>query len=64
VAIVATSTDSIDMARKKLSAPKEMETFMFPSLHQDVVNTVSNAVTSTQVNNEDSDEASNNEHAT
>ena len=54
------------MARKKFSKSKgeTMTSFMFPSLHQDVVNAVSDEITSTWFHKEDSDKNSNNEYST
>ena len=54
------------MARKKRSKPKgETRTsFMFPSLHQDVSNAVSNEIHSTWFSKKGSDEDSNNKYST
>ncbi|KAF2463846.1 uncharacterized protein BDR25DRAFT_297429 [Lindgomyces ingoldianus] len=54
------------MARKKFSKPKgETRTsFMFPSLHQDVIDAVSDQITSPTFHTNDSDRGSNNEHPT
>ena len=53
------------MAKKKFSKPKGETkiSFMFPSLHQDVVNAVSDEIASTRFH-EDSDRYSNNEYST
>ena len=54
------------MARKKFSKLKGETriSFMFPSLHQDVVNAVSDEITSTWFHDKDSDRDSNNEYST
>jgi hypothetical protein len=54
------------MARRKFNKPKieTRKSFMFPSLHQDVVNAVSDEIASTWFCKEDSDRGSNNKYST
>lgn len=52
------------MARTKFRKLNGGTSFMYPSLHQDIVNAVSDEITSTWFNEKDTDRDSNNEYST